>query len=247
MSRAVIVTGSSGAIGSALCAAFVATGSHVIGVDSQPSPFGGTDINGVDVDLDAYCRDEAYRQDANDRIRSRADARPIAALVNNAAVQIVKPAGELNVDDWRQTINVNLLAPFLLAQAFAGDLTAVGGAIVNVSSIHARLTKPGFTAYSTSKAGLAGLTRALAIEFGGRVRVNSISPAAVDTPMLRQGFAGREHLLGDLGRQHPAGRIATPAEIAALAVFLASDDAKFITGADFAIDGGIGARLSDPT
>jgi NAD(P)-dependent dehydrogenase (short-subunit alcohol dehydrogenase family) len=172
--------------------------------------------------------------------------RRLAALINNAAVQIVKPSAALTTDDWNRTLNVNLLAPFLLTQALLDELTASHGAVVNISSIHAMQTKPGFVAYATSKAALNGLTRSLAVDLGGRVRVNSICPAAIDTPMLREGFAGREESFDRLAQMHPAGRIGEPAEVAALAVFLASDASAFMTGADIAIDGGIGARLRDP-
>ena len=115
-----------------------------------------------------------------------------------------------------------------------------------MSSVHATATKPGFIAYATSKTALVGLTRSLAVDLGPRVRVNCILPAATDTPMLRAGFEGNPQGLAELGAMHPIGRIATPEEVAHVAVFLASKDAAVITGAAFAIDGGIGGRLHDP-
>jgi NAD(P)-dependent dehydrogenase (short-subunit alcohol dehydrogenase family) len=100
--------------------------------------------------------------------------------------------------------------------------------------------------YATSKAALVGLTRALAVDLGSRVRVNAINPAAVATPMLLDGFKGKEALYAALGGMHPLGRIAEPAEIAQVALFLASRKAAFITGAAFDVDGGILSRLHDP-
>ena len=117
--------------------------------------------------------------------------------------------------------------------------------MVNVASIHANLTKPGFVAYATSKAALVGLTRSMAVDLGRRVRVNAVLPAATATPMLTAGLGGAAELEA-LGAMHPLGRIARPEEIAAAVVYLASEAASFVTGTVLAVDGGVGARLHDP-
>lgn len=101
-------------------------------------------------------------------------------------------------------------------------------------------------AYATSKAALAGLTRALAVDLGGRVRVNAIAPAAISTPMLEAGFEGRPESRAELDRFHPAGRIGRPDEVARAAVWLASEESGFLTGATLAVDGALGVRLHDP-
>ena len=150
------------------------------------------------------------------------------------------------MQDWHDTLDVNLLAPFLLTQALLNNLERGNGSVVNISSVHARATKPGFVCYATSKAALAGLTRALAVDLGSRVRVNSINPAAVITPMLLEGFKGRDDQYAELAKMHPLGRIAEPSEIAQMAVFLASNKASFISGTAFNVDGGILSRLHDP-
>jgi NAD(P)-dependent dehydrogenase (short-subunit alcohol dehydrogenase family) len=108
------------------------------------------------------------------------------------------------------------------------------------------LTKSAFISYATSKAALQGLTRALAVDLGGRVRINVIQPAATDTSMLREGFAGNEAGLAALGQYHPAHRLAIPDEIAAAVLFLVSDECRFMTGSVINVDGGIGSRLHDP-
>lgn len=246
MKKVAIVTGAAGAIGEAICKAFAAAGQQIVAIDVRRPDRLADNTVFVDIDLNRYCSDPGYRDASNVRLRDAVSGRSVAALINNAAVQIVKPAGQLTTDDWGHTLNVNLLAPFLLTQTLLDELTAARGAVVNISSIHALQTKPEFVAYATSKAALNGLTRSLAVDLGGRVRVNSICPAAINTPMLRDGFAGHEEGLDQLAQMHPAGRIGEPQEVAALAVFLASDAAGFITGADIALDGGIGARLRDP-
>lgn len=246
MTRLVIVTGAAGAIGMAICTAFAEAGHQIVAIDLCRPDSLCEDAIFVEIDLSCYSSDPNYRGSSNVRLRDAVKGMSLVALINNAAIQIIKPAGELTADDWHRTLNVNLLAPFLLTQALLDELTAARGAVVNISSIHAQLTKPEFVAYATSKAALSGLTRSLAVDLGGRVRVNSICPAAIDTPMLREGFAGQEELLGQLGQMHPAGRIGEPMEVAALAVFLASDAALFITGAEIKLDGGISSRLYDP-
>lgn len=241
--RNAIVTGCAGGIGAAVCARLRAEGLHVGGIDERECS-GACDAH-VRINLDRLAADDGYRAEVMPAIRNCAGG-ALAVLVNNAAVQMLGSASELSAAAWRTTMNVNVIAPFLLTQALLDDLAAAGGSVVNVASIHATLTKAGFAAYATSKAALAGLTRALAVDLGGRVRVNAIAPAAVDTPMLREGFATNPAGLDALASMHPAGRIGTPAEVAGAVVWLMSPDAAFVTGAVLHLDGGIGARLHDP-
>jgi NAD(P)-dependent dehydrogenase (short-subunit alcohol dehydrogenase family) len=241
---AVIVTGALGGIGRALCSVFRSQGCRVVGTDKTTSGEPTADV--LPIDLSRICSDPAYFSVSVDALQKALGDFRLRALINNAAVQITRPVEELTGSDWQATFQVNVIAPFLLSQAFLRRLQADKGCVVNIVSIHATLTKPGFAAYATSKAALAGLTRSLAVELGTRVRVNAIAPAAVDTPMLREGFAGRPHLLDSLGHAHPIGRIATAEEIATAAAFLASDQAEFITGTVLHVDGGISARLHDP-
>lgn len=172
--------------------------------------------------------------------------RPLGVLINNAAIQVVSRVEDLAVSDFRQTLDVNVVAAFALVKLLLPRLEKNGGSVINMGSIHGRLTKPKFTAYATSKGALETLTRSLSVELGGRIRVNAISPAAVETPMLSAGFSGAPEAPGRLAACHPAGRIASPTEVADLAVFLASGQAKFINGAVIDINGGIGGRLHDP-
>ena len=246
MNKAAIITGAAGGIGRALCDTFAKAGYNVIAVDiRRPDPLDNA-ITYVELDLNRFCCDPEYRNTADARLRDAVGGRSITALINNAAVQILKPTDALTTEDWGSTLNVNLLAPFLLTQILLKELEAAAGAVVNISSIHATQTKPEFVAYATSKAALNGLSRSLAVDLGGRVRINAICPGAIHTPMLVEGFAGREAGLELLGQMHPVGRIGEPQEVAALALFLTSDAARFITGAEIALDGGIRARLHDP-
>lgn len=244
--RAAVITGSAGAIGRAMCTAFKGAGYTVIGLDIRERE----DIDAdewLQADLIRLVADAAYRQSMLGSIRSAAGDAGIGVLCNNAAEQRLARTEDVSIEDWQASLDVNLTAPFLLSQGLVTEIERGDGSIINIASIHARLTKPEFVAYATTKSGLIGLTRALAVDLGGRVRVNAICPAAIDTPMLREGFEGRSRReMESLRDCHPAGRIGQPAEVAELAVWLASPLASFVSGASYEIDGAISARLHDP-
>jgi NAD(P)-dependent dehydrogenase (short-subunit alcohol dehydrogenase family) len=237
----VIVTGSSGRIGSEICRLFRREGHYVIGMDRQP-------LNNADVhlasDLNRFCLEAEFRAQVLAQLGELIGGRPLKCLVNNAAEQLLNPTDDLTAEQWNTTLNVNLTAPFLLTQGLLPRLEQAKGSVVNVASIHHQLTKPRFVAYATSKSALVGLTKALAIDLAGRVRVNAISPAAIETPMLRAGFPNHDDYL-KLNQIHPVGRIGQPDEVAEVAVFLASEKAGFINGANIQIDGGISGVLKD--
>lgn len=242
----VVVTGAAGGIGQAVVHTFAAAGYKVIGTDRMPAPEGSPCSHWIEVDLERTVDDAAYAAGLMASIRTHVGNGALHALVNNAAVQLLGGVDSLTRDDWRQTLNVNLVAPFIWAQSLLPELEAARGCVVNISSIHARLTKRNFVAYSTSKAALSGMTRALAVDVGDRIRINAIEPAAIQTPMLAAGFAGRPDLVAQLESAHPAGRIGSAYEVANLAVALCSGKLGFVNGACIPIDGGIGARLHDP-
>lgn len=243
-SRTAVVTGAIGGIGVALCVAFKEAGYRVIGCDIRD---GHAPCDAfLRFDLRMLSASDSDRRAIIDGIREALGDQGLTALVNNAALQVLGSTDALTLDDWRATLDTNLLAPFLLTQGLLADLERGRGSVVNVASVHANLTKPGFAAYATSKAALVGLTRSLAVDLGGRVRVNAVLPAATATPMLLAGFEGAPAAFEQLGAMHPLGRIARPEEVAAAVVYLASDAASYVTGAVLAVDGGVSSRLHDP-
>jgi NAD(P)-dependent dehydrogenase (short-subunit alcohol dehydrogenase family) len=243
---AVLITGASGGIGRALVKTFSEAGYAVIATDISPSSESPPSAHFVAADLARTVEDELYAEATFADIRQCLNGRPLKALINNAATQILGDVNYLSRTDWRTTMDVNLLAPFFWTQAFVSELQASAGCVVNVSSIHARLTKPRFSAYATSKAALSALTRSLAIELGGRVRVNAIEPAAIDTPMLRAGFEGDEGGFRRLESYHPSGCVGAPEQLGQLALMLVEARYMFLNGAVIPFDGGIGACLLDP-
>lgn len=241
-----LITGATGGIGQALVSAFDQAGYDIIATDLSPQPVEMTRARYLQADLQRLAQEDAYAQTLAAEIRAALDGRGLNALVNNAAVQHLGGAKDLQRAHWQQTLDINLLAPFLLIQLLLPELEAAQGAVINIGSIHARLTKRNFVAYATSKAALAGLTRALAVDIGQRVRINAIEPAAIETPMLKAGFAEKPELYQQLADCHPQGRIGQPEEVAQLALAIAGAEMRFLNGAIIGIDGGIGGRLFDP-
>lgn len=243
----VIVTGAAGGIGQAMVGAFIEAGHEVVAVDVADEVLERRGQHYVQCDLARTVNDQAYADEVFGQIRRLMQGHELVALVNNAAVQVLGPTENLHRDAWRCTLDVNLLAPFFWAQAFLGELERAKGCVVNVSSIHARLTKPGFIAYATSKAALSGLTRAMAVELGARIRVNAIEPAAISTPMLRAGFAEDQGGFARLEEFHPSGVIGTPDDLAQMALSLVQHPGRFLNGMVIGYDGGIAGRLHDPS
>ena len=244
MPKSVLITGANGGIGKALCRVFIDTGYFVIASD-QVTGDCACDVF-IQANIETLCADPDYRADIFAKVRGYLDDQGLFALVNNAAIQILGKTEEIQVEQWRRTLDTNLIAPFLLIQGLLPELKKARGSVVNISSVHAINTKPGFVCYATSKSALVGMTKAMAVDLGADVRVNAICPGATATPMLLAGFEGKEEEFQQLSNMHPLERIAQPEEIANVALFLVSEQASFVTGASLSVDGGIGVRLHDP-
>lgn len=244
--RSVLITGANGGMGAALCALFQQRGWYVIATDLQPEPASACQAY-VAADLSRISMEPSYWADRLQRVQAcLPDSGRLDLLINNAARQIVAPIERLTAADWQETMQVNVTAAFLLVQGLLKELECAGGMVINIASVHAQLTKSQFTAYATSKAAVVGLTRALAVELGGRVRVNAVCPAAVATPMLVAGFEGNTEGLEKLAACHPSRCIGTPEDVAGLVFSLTEHSSHYINGAIINVDGGIGSRLFDP-
>lgn len=245
--RAIIITGAAGGIGQALVREFNTDGYAVLATDIVPKPDDLPCAHYEQCDLARTVDDEAHANTVFANLRTALNGKPLTGLINNAAVQILGPVAQLDRSAWRKTLDVNLLAPFLWSQAFLPELEAASGSILNISSIHAKLTKPEFVAYATSKAALSGMTRAMAVEIGARVRVNAIEPAAIETEMLKAGFADHPEQYQRLIDFHPSGRIGSPFGLAVLARTIIGNPDMFQNGSCLTFDGGISAKLHDPS
>lgn len=162
-------------------------------------------------------------------------------LVNNAGVETHAPFWDVTEDDFDKVLNVNLKGTFFATQEFVKHLMATNrrGKIVNISSVHEELPFPNFTAYCASKGGVKMLTRNLSVELGPLgININNIAPGAIETPINTKLLNDSQKLNALLG-QIPLRRLGQPGDVSGLAVFLASDDADYVTGSTYYVDGGL--------
>ncbi|HYE57079.1 MAG TPA: SDR family oxidoreductase [Rhodothermales bacterium] len=166
-------------------------------------------------------------------------------LVCNAAIADpeVPPVERLTLEGWNRVLAANLTGPFLCVKHAAPHLRAAGGSVVMMASTRAHMAEPDTEAYSATKGGLLGLTHALAISLGPEVRVNAILPGWIDVRAWQHGAGKVPPLRKKDHRQHPAGRVGTPEDVAALAHFLLYGESGFITGAEFVVDGGMTRKM----
>jgi glucose 1-dehydrogenase len=157
-------------------------------------------------------------------------------LVNNAGITVSKPALELTADDFDAIFSVDVRAAFLASVAAARAMGESGGAIVNITSVHEHVPRPGFALYAPAKAALGMITRSLAVELAPAVRVVSVAPGAIKVE-------GNEFDSERLKSEIPLGRAGLPEEVAALVSWLVSDEAQYVTGTSYLIDGGMAQQV----
>lgn len=157
-------------------------------------------------------------------------------LVSNAGVTRSKPALELTAEDFDSIFSVDVRAAFLCAQAAARAMGEAGGVIVNITSVHEHIPRPGFALYAPAKAALGMITRSLALELAPAIRVVSVAPGAIDVERNKDDAQA-------LVPQIPLQRSGAPEEVAALVAWLASDEARYVTGASYLVDGGMAQQV----
>jgi NAD(P)-dependent dehydrogenase (short-subunit alcohol dehydrogenase family) len=240
--KVAIVTGAAGGIGAAVCRRFAEEGAALVCVDIDAAALErmAAGLAAPDRRMETLQADVAEERAAADAVaRARNAFGRLDVLVSNAVHDLpLGPVTALSLTDWRRTMAVNLDAAFLLAKHAIPVMAAGGGgSIVLVASQLGRVARPGRPWYCAAKGGLIQLAKAMALDHAGEnIRVNSLSPGPVETDRYVRNFAD----VAAARRSHHTlvGRLGSPEEIAAGAVFLASDESAFMTGADLLIDGG---------
>lgn len=246
-SPACIITGAAGGLGVALAKTFSSRGYFVVCTDCLDRPKNLQCNEYLKLDLSRLVDDEDYATQAMREINVKIKDHSLNVLINNAAIQILKSSEKFTREDWKSTLNINLLGPYFFIQHFLNNLRLNNGCVINISSIHARLTKKEFVAYATSKAALSGMTRALAIDLGSQVRVLGVEPGALNTKMLQEGFKEDIDAYNRLRKMHPVKSIGNPEALALFLMNLVELQDLFLSGSILSYDGGIGNLLADPS
>jgi 3-oxoacyl-[acyl-carrier protein] reductase len=251
-SKTAIVTGSSSGIGQATAVRMAAEGAAVTVVANRNVDGGNatvqtiTDAGGRAVFIQA---DVSQSADCDRIVSATMDAfGRVDILVNNAGITTGKALLEMNEEFWDRMLDTNLKSCYMLSRLIVPGMLERGwGRIINTSSVHARVAAPARSAYAASKAGICGLTRALAVEFGAQgILVNAVLPGTIDISASHPDKADRYRRHHEAYRNaQVVGRVGTPEEVAAAICFLASDEASFVNGESLTVDGGLLSILRD--
>ncbi len=233
--KRVLVTGGAGGIGSATCARFLQEGSRVVALDRDAAALErlAAGLPGVET-VTADVTDAADVDRAFGEIEGRWGG--LDVVINNAGISIRHDFLDITLEEWHRVVDVVLHGVFYVAQRAARGMIAGGGVIVNMGSTNALAGYHHYADYNAGKAGVLSLTRSMALELAPTIRVNAVCPGFIMTPMQRAEYT--DEMIARYEAKMPIGRLGEPEDIAAMFAFLGSDDASFITGATFVVDGG---------
>lgn len=248
--KVVVITGAGSGIGRACALEFAKEGADLVLADINHQSaletlemIGRRDARGIAFQVDVSDPESVKR--LADEVGN--DFGVVHALVNNAAIQVNKTVEDTTFEEWNRQVAVNLGGVFLCSKHFLPLLRSVKGSIVNMSSVNGFFVEPGCAGYCATKAAIIGFTKAMAIDHGHEgIRVNCICPGYIDAGLAFgyfQSQADPSAARAEAGKLHALWRIGKPQEVARAAVFLASEDASFVTGTAMTVDGGFGSGI----
>ena len=249
--KVALITGASTGIGKAIATRFAEEGAHVAvnyrpgghvesdAAQNEASSFGTTSI--------AVAADVSKREDVERMVQAIVEQfGRLDIVVNNAGIEIKKPFLEVTDDEWNKVIAVNLFGAYLVSQVGSRQMVKqeTGGKLIFISSVHEDIPFPQYTAYCASKGGVRMMMRNLAMELAPyKINVNNIAPGAIATPInqaVLDDAEARRNAISEI----PWGRFGRPEEVAAVATFLASDEAEYVTGSTYYVDGGLTQQVT---
>ena len=252
--KVALVTGAARGIGRGIATRFAAEGAQVGIMDLQTAACQAvvdeiSEAGGRALEIQADVSQPLQVADALAKLEARFGA--VTILVNNAAVMPAGAIHETAIDDFDRCLEVNLRGTYLLSRAVVpGMLQVGGGSIIHISSVTGLLGLPGIAAYSMTKGALMALARAMSTDYAQYgIRTNTVSPGTIDSPMLHDFLAAQSRpteLRQQFDAIHPMGRVGAIEEVANVCLFLASDEASFVTGSNYEVDGGLSSKGEQP-
>jgi NAD(P)-dependent dehydrogenase (short-subunit alcohol dehydrogenase family) len=252
--KVALVTGAAGGIGRGIALKFAREGAQVgvLDLNEEQCQVVVDEIvrdGGQAQALEANITDESQVKTVVQTLRDRLG--PVTVLVNNAAVMPAGRLHETSLEDFDRCVAVNLRGTYFVCRAVIPHMLEAGyGSIIHMASVTGILGLPGLAVYSATKGALIALARAMSTDYAPQcIRVNAVSPGTIDSPMLHNFVASQsdpDRIRRQFDQMHPIGRVGTIEEVANVCLFLASDEAGFVTGANFQVDGGLGVKGEQP-
>lgn len=237
MNNTIFITGSTGSIGSNLCKKFLENNYQVVGLDNRVSKFKHHKFKFIKCDLEKFLNNEIYFEKFKKKINVTFYKKSRISLINCAGYQKLKEIDKLKINEIIKHFNINFFSTIKLVLLFQKVIKRNNGYVVNISSIHSKLTKEKFSSYAASKSALSSFTRSLAIELGNKITFLNIEPGAIQSRMLLAGLTKRDYSF--LKKSIPTRKVCKPSELAKFIYLIINNEIRYINGSEIDFSGGI--------